>query len=403
MTKKYNKKLYILLMTKFRAQRKYYFSLMINLIIATILNGCVSKIEDNYNNTSSKSTKIALLLPIGSKDRQLSYIAKSLRDAAILASEDLGNKYFEIKTYDTYGKLEEGLIAFNFAVKEKNEIIIGPYLSSITNAITIKFPFNNLKIVSLSNDPTSLGANVFILDDTITNRANNLIEHAINENKYRFALISPIENRSTKVEKMLINKILTNRGNVTFSTHYSEDIGEISDLAGILKQKIKKTNTDVIIFTGDPDKRMSHLAAELADITNSKKESGVQIIGLSNWNNSASIVSENALEGSWFAIPDDRFRKFYENKFIKKFGYKPHPKSNLTYDAIAALGVLEKNFNANSFTYKKFNNLSNSNGFIGIDGIFRFNYDRIAEKELTVIQVKNGKPKVLKKARNRFP
>ena len=168
-------------------------------------------------------------------------------------------------------------------------------------------------------------------------------------------------------------------------------------------KEIKKTNTDVIIFTGDPDKRMSHLAAELADITNSKKESGVQIIGLSNWNNSASIVSENALEGSWFAIPDDRFRKFYENKFIKKFGYKPHPKSNLTYDAIAALGVLEKNFNANSFTYKKFNNLSNSNGFIGIDGIFRFNYDRIAEKELTVIQVKNGKPKVLKKARNRFP
>ena len=80
------------------------------------------------------------------------------------------------------------------------------------------------------------------------------------------------------------------------------------------------------------------------------------------------------------------------------------PKSNLTYDAIAALGVLEKNLkNKNISHSNKFDGLFSSSGFIGIDGIFRFNYDRIAEKELSVIQIINGQPKVLKQARNSFP
>ena len=204
--------------------------------------------------------------------------------------------------------------------------------------------------------------------------------------------------------KILINKINMNRGVMTFSESYSEDISEISYKAQTIKQKLKSTNTDVIIFTGTPDQRMKHLAAELADITKSKTESGIQIMGLSSWNNSTSILSEPAFQNSWFTMPDYRFRKFYENKFIKRFGYKPHPKSNLTYDAIAALGVLEKNQKDKNISHSnKFDGLFNSSGFIGIDGIFRFNYDRIAEKELSVIQITNGQPKVLKKARNSFP
>ena len=391
-------------MTKIRYERKYYFSLIIYLIFGTILSGCVSNIEENHNNNINTKTKIGLLLPIGSKDRDLSYLGKSLRDAALLAKEDLGNNLFEIKTYDTLGKTEEGLNSYNLALEEKNEIIIGPFLPFITKAITKNFPFKNLEMISLSNDPTINRTNIFILGDTITNRANNLIQFAINNNKYRFALISPTKDYNNAIEKILVDKILMNNGIFTFSTYYSEDISAISDTAQAIKQKLKKTNTDVIIFTGNPDKRMSYLAAELADITKSKKELGIQIIGLSNWNNSTSIISEPSLQNSWFSMPDHRFRKFYENKFIKRFGYRPHSKSNLTYDAIAALGVLEKDLDVRNNNYtNKFNGLFNSSGFIGIDGIFRFNYDRIAEKELSVIQITNGQSKILKQARNSFP
>ena len=193
-------------MTKIKDQRNYYFYIIIYFIFVNILNGCISNIEENNNYTSitDTKTKIGLLLPVGSKNRDLSYLGKSLRDAAFLAKEDLVNSSFEIKTYDTFGKSKKGLIAYNLALEEKNEIIVGPFVPIITKEISNNFPFNNLKVISLSSDPLINGTNIFLLGDTITNRANNLIRFAINNNKYRFALISPTNDYSA-VEKILIN------------------------------------------------------------------------------------------------------------------------------------------------------------------------------------------------------
>ena len=390
-------------MTKTKGQKKHYFFLIILLSIIIILNACISNVQEDYNHLKDNKIKIALLLPIGSKDNNLSKLGKSLRDAAFLAKEDLANNLLEIRTYDTYGNTRKGILAYNVALEEKNEIIIGPYLSTVTKEISYQIPFNSLNILSLSDDPTIVGRKIFILGDTVVNRANNLIQYAINNKKYRFAVIGPVKDDNNKILSLISNKILMHRGTITFSSYYSNDVSAISDLAQDIKNRIIQTNTDVIIFTGEPDKRMSHLAAELADITVNKKDKGIQIMGLTHWENSASILSEPALQKAWFTMPDQRFRSFYENKFIKKFGYIPHPKSNLAYDAVASLGVIHKNFNNNKNDYfDKFNGLFNRNGFIGIDGIFRFNNDRIAEKELSIIQLISGKPNMLKQAKSQF-
>ena len=390
-------------MTKTKGQKKHYFFLIIFLSIIIILNACISNVQEDYNHLKDNKIKIALLLPIGSKDNNLSKLGKSLRDAAFLAKEDLANNLLEIRTYDTYGNTRKGILAYNVALEEKNEIIIGPYLSTVTKEISNQIPFNSVNILSLSDDPTIVGRKIFILGDTVVNRANNLIQYAINNKKYRFAIIGPVKDDNNKILSLISNKILMHRGTITFSSNYSNDVSAISDLAQDIKNRIIQTNTDVIIFTGEPDKRMSHLAAELADITVNKKDKGIQIMGLTHWENSASILSEPALQKAWFTMPDQRFRSFYENKFIKKFGYIPHPKSNLAYDAVASLGVIHKNFSNNKDDYfDKFNGLFNRNGFIGIDGIFRFNNDRIAEKELSIIQLISGKPNMLKQAKSQF-
>ena len=390
-------------MTKIKGPKKHYFFLIIFLSIIIILNGCISNVQEEYKNSKDKKIKIALLLPISSKDNNLSRLGKSLRDAAFLAKQDLDNNFLEIRTYDTYGINQKGILAYKLALEEKNEIIVGPFLSSVTMEISNQFPFNSVNILSLSDDPTIVGRKIFILGDTVVNRANNLIQYAMNNKKYRFALIGPVRDNSNKISSLISNKILMNRGTVTFTSYYSDDISAISDLAQEIKNKIIQTNTDVVIFTGKPDKRMAHLAAELADITVNKINKGIQIMGLNHWENSASILSEPALQKAWFTMPDQRFRSFYENKFINKFGYIPHPKSNLAYDAVASLGVLHKNLTNNENDYfDKFNGLFNRNGFIGIDGIFRFNNDRIAEKELSIIELISGKPKMLKQAKSRF-
>ena len=45
----------------------------------------------------------------------------------------------------------------------------------------------------------------------------------------------------------------------------------------------------------------------------------------------------------------------------------------------------------------------NYNGFIGIDGIFRFKSDQTTEKELAIATIERNQPNILKLSPNKFP
>ena len=78
--------------------------------------------------------------------------------------------------------------------------------------------------------------------------------------------------------------------------------------------------------------------------------------------------------------------------------------SNLAYDAVAAMGVLiQKRSITKSLPPLNTNELPNINGFIGVDGIFRFKADGRIEKELSIVEVKKGRTNILKPAANKFP
>ena len=77
--------------------------------------------------------------------------------------------------------------------------------------------------------------------------------------------------------------------------------------------------------------------------------------------------------------------------------------SSLAYDAIAAMGVLVRRRDVHQ-TYYPFSTseILNTNGFIGIDGIFRFKSDRTVEKALAIMEIRNGQSNILKPALNKF-
>ena len=66
-------------MTKTKGQKTLFFSCYL-LSIIIILNACISNVQEDYNHLKDNKIKIALLLPIGSKDNNLSKLGKSLRD-----------------------------------------------------------------------------------------------------------------------------------------------------------------------------------------------------------------------------------------------------------------------------------------------------------------------------------
>jgi ABC-type branched-subunit amino acid transport system substrate-binding protein len=376
------------------------------LLIIILLNACSTNLVSTTNNViePDETIKIAVLTPFGAQEKKLSYIGKSLRDAALLAKQDLGNLNLQLKIYDTEGREDISIDSVHSAINDGAHIIVGPFLPETTKAISTISKSKGIKVISFSNDLTLAGNNIFVIGDTSVNRAEKLIKYSLEQKKYRFGIISSINNKYNELENSIRDKVSRNGGIETFSINYTQELENLSEIAREAREKAINTNTDAIIFTDDPNKKISLLAAELQDITNSTEKGKIQIIGLSRWDLSSSILSESSLQGSWIAIPDTRFRAIYEKRFVKKFGYRPHVKSSLAYDAIAVVGALIRKRDVEQ-NYNPFNTneIVNSNGFIGIDGIFRFKSDQTTEKELAIATIERNQPNILKLSPNKFP
>ena len=69
----------------------------------------------------------------------------------------------------------------------------------------------------------------------------------------------------------------------------------------------------------------------------------------------------------------------------------------MAYDLIGLISSLQKNNEDISFT-----NITNKSGFIGSNGLFRFNEDGSIERSLSIFQIRNQKIKEIKKANLKF-
>ena len=126
-------------------------------------------------------------------------------------------------------------------------------------------------------------------------------------------------------------------------------------------------------------------------------------MGITRWDSAKQILTESSLDQGWFAIPDQRFKKRYRDRYLKTFNVSPNDLSSLSYDAIALIGVILEKNNSNIMAHKFDKTyFSDQNGFIGINGIFRFDHSGENERALSIAEVDSGKFKIIDQAPKSF-
>ena len=110
-----------------------------------------------------------------------------------------------------------------------------------------------------------------------------------------------------------------------------------------------------------------------------------QFLGMSNWHD-PSLRSENVLRGGWFAAPEPEVSARFAGRYEQNFKAKPGGFASMAYDAIALAAALAKQARPkrNPFTRRA---LTDPNGFLGADGIFRFGENGLIERGLAVLEV----------------
>ena len=129
------------------------------------------------------------------------------------------------------------------------------------------------------------------------------------------------------------------------------------------------------------------------------KPDAVQLMGTGLWND-ARVLSLPALQGAWFAAPENNGFNAFAGRYREKYGADPARIATLSYDAVRLAAVLAKSQGSQRYADSV---LLNRQGFTGADGVFRFRADGLNDRGLAVLQVKNGKAAPISPAPRTFP
>ena len=121
-----------------------------------------------------------------------------------------------------------------------------------------------------------------------------------------------------------------------------------------------------------------------------------KILGTGLWYDRAT-ASIPIAQGGWYAgVSPDLIGKF-ESRYAKNYGSKPPAIASLAYDAVSLAVTLKKSKGGFSGPA-----ITNSIGFQGQNGIFRFRQNGLVERGLAILEITESGPRVISPAPTRF-
>jgi len=120
-----------------------------------------------------------------------------------------------------------------------------------------------------------------------------------------------------------------------------------------------------------------------------KNASGTaKILGTDLWNTSSNLAGAPSMRGAWFASVSDSMYRQYADRYRARYGKAPFRLSSLGYDSVLLTVKVARDWKVGSPF--PINQLTDKGGFIGLDGVFRFQANGVSERALEVQEIRAG-------------
>jgi hypothetical protein len=118
--------------------------------------------------------------------------------------------------------------------------------------------------------------------------------------------------------------------------------------------------------------------------------SEVRFLGTSLWED-PQLLNEPTLQGGWFPAPPPSLWKAFRDRYRQSFGDTPPRVASLAYDAVALAAVLDqRGEREGAYIAYTQDAITQSLGFAGIDGIFRFLPSGQVQRGLAVLELRQA-------------
>jgi ABC-type branched-subunit amino acid transport system substrate-binding protein len=340
----------------------------------------------------SGQIRVALILPL-SAPGNAGVAAMSMRNAAEMALAEFKNPNIQLLVKDDGGNPQSAQAAAQQAIGEGAEIIIGPLFAQAVNAVGVVARQRGIPVIAFSTDASVATRGVYLLSFLPETDVRRIVDYQILRGKRSFAALLPDNAYGTVVQGTFQQEVASRGGRVLTIEKYT---GDATRLAESVRRVAQVANQIDNIFIPDSADAVSQVVRALeANRVNLKR---AQLLGTGLWDDPR-IFADRSLEGALYAAPETEGFRNFSARYRARFNQDPVRTATLAYDAVALVAALVKTQGAQRFSEQV---LTNSSGFAGIDGVFRFRPDGTNERALAVLRVTPAGAQVVSPAPRSF-
>lgn len=379
--------------------------------------------------------RVAILLPLSGPQEQL---GKGMLNAAQMALFDTADKNFELVPRDTKGTAEGAVIAAQEAIEAGASLIIGPLFGHAVKAVQPVIRRYDINMIAFSTDWSLAGNQTYIMGFLPFVQVQRVAEFASANGYTDIGILAPNSDYGNAViaaynslayrlglNTATVARFPIDQSDVTLTIRsfamYDERHTELDELKvpletllsdfpddPYIKRELEQLSTEESLDRLPFDAVLLPVGGEQAiSIANllsyyDLDPDDIKRLGTGLWDDRG-LAAESAMEGAWFAAPPPELRESFVDKYKSLHKETPPRIATLAYDATALASILASHGmrHNGSPSYAK-RDLTNPNGFAGLDGIFRFRPDGLIERGLAVLEFKDQKMNVIDPAPTSF-
>ncbi|KZM51272.1 penicillin-binding protein activator [Labrenzia sp. OB1] len=341
------------------------------------------------------SVRVGLLLPLSSNGGNAS-IGTVFKNAATLALQNFPSADVQLLVKDTNGTSAGGRAAAQAAISEGAELILGPVFAPAVSGAATAARATGVPVIAFSTDTSVAARGVYLLSFLPESDVKRTISYANSQQKNSYAALIPEGSYGAVVEAAFRQEVGQGGGRIATIQRYKLNGTDTSDLVAKTQALQPVLNNIDALFVpaagGVPGLVVQTLVSQNANLGR------VKLLGSGQWD-TAQEKSNPVLAGAWFAGPEDKSFQAFAQRYQSAYGSVPPRNASLVYDGVTLAAGLTRSAGQQRFQQ---NILTNRDGFIGIDGLFRFQSNGLNQRGLAVYQITGSGAQVISPAPRDF-
>jgi branched-chain amino acid transport system substrate-binding protein len=323
--------------------------------------------------------KVALLVPLSGPN---SSVGQAMLDAANMALFDVSTD-IALLPRDTGSTPDGASAAAHRAVADGASLILGPVFSAAVPPVSGALNGSPTSAIVFSTDATVAGGNVFVMGFLPSGQVDRVVGFAKSRGMTKLAALVPDN---------------------AYGAAVTSEIQAIRNQLGLAPPRILTITRDVkgqlATLADDPPQMLlvalggDQLVGIAPAIGEYAQAHPVQLLGTGLWADDPAVAQTPSLAGGWYAAPVPGQFDNFASRFQRTFNYRPPRIATLAYDSVALAASVSRGAAANQNPFNR-DILLQPNGFIGIDGGFRFLPTGLSERNLAVLAVDPNGPTVV--------